>query len=94
MHDKNSAVCVCAAEALWKISRKADKIIPALVRALKNEQGCRGATHALYRIGPEARASVPALVAALKGDDRLFRESVIMALRKIDPGAAAKAGVT
>jgi HEAT repeat protein len=51
------------------------------------------AAQVLYRMGPEAKAAVPALLAAAKDKDRLFHESVIMALQKIDPRAAAKAGV-
>ena len=35
----------------------------------------------------------PALLIALKTKDRLFRESVVMALRRIDPETAAKAGL-
>jgi hypothetical protein len=45
----------------------------------------------VYRIGRGAKAAVPALLAAAKTKDRLFRESVIMVLRKIDPIATAKA---
>ena len=51
----------------------------------------RAPAQALYRIGPVAKQAVPALIAAAKAKDRLFRESVLLALRKIDPQAMAKA---
>ena len=36
---------------------------------------------------------MPALLIATKSEDRLFRESVLMALGRIDPEAVAKAGL-
>jgi len=44
---------------------------------------------ALYRVGPAAKAAVPALQVAATDKERLFPESVILALCKIDPKAAA-----
>lgn len=91
--DRSGHVGVCAAEALWKVSGEPDRSVQALAARLA-DPGVRGAAvQALYRIGPKAKAAVSALLAAAKTKDRLFRESVVMALRKIDPDAADKAGV-
>jgi HEAT repeat protein len=92
-HDRNGFVSVRAAEALWKVSGDASRAAEALVARLEDPAVRDAAAQALNRIGPGAKGAVQALLAAMKSNDRLFRESVIMALRKIDPAAAAKAGV-
>jgi HEAT repeat protein len=86
--DRSGHVCVCAAEALWNISRKADEIVPTIVERLTDPQIRNLAVQALYRVGPAAKAAVSALLAAATDKDRLFRESVILALCKIEPKAA------
>jgi HEAT repeat protein len=83
-------VGVCAAEALWRVCTEADGAVPALAARLGDPGARDAAVQALYRIGPKAKAAVPALLAAAKVKDRLFRESVVMALKKIDPMAAAQ----
>jgi HEAT repeat protein len=90
---RSGHVSVRAAEALWKISGDASRAILALVARFGDPAVREAAVQALYRIGPGAKAAVPALLIAMKSKDRLFRESVVMALRKIDSGAAAKAGL-
>jgi len=92
-NDRSGTVGVSAAEALWRASGDADQAAKALVARLKDLQVRAAAAQVLYRMGPLAKLAVPALLAAAKDKDRLFRESVIMALQKIDPRAAAKAGV-
>jgi HEAT repeat protein len=92
-NDKSASVGVCAAEALWRASGDADRAAKALVARLSDKHVRAAAAQVLYRMGPEAKAAVPALLAAAKDKDRLFHESVVMALQKIDPRAAAKAGV-
>jgi HEAT repeat protein len=89
--DRNGHVGVSAAEALWKVSHTASKPVLALAARLGDPVVQQAAAQALYRIGPGAKEAVPALLAAAKTKDRLFRETVIMALRKIDPEATAKA---
>jgi HEAT repeat protein len=84
-------VGVCAAEALWRVSPEAGRAILALATRLRDPEVGQAAAQALYRIGPAAKEAVPALIAAAKAKDRLFRESVLLALRKIDPQAMAKA---
>jgi HEAT repeat protein len=91
--DKSGAVAICAAEALWRATGEADVAAKALVSRLSDARVRASAAQVLYRMGPQAKAAVPALLAAAKDKDRLFRESVVMALQNIDPRAAAKAGV-
>jgi HEAT repeat protein len=89
--DRSGHVGVCAAEALWHVSGEASSAIAALAARLGDPVARGAAAQALYRIGPAAKEAVPALLAAAKAKDRLFRESVLLALRKIDPQATAKA---
>jgi HEAT repeat protein len=91
--DRSGHVGVCAAEALWRVSGDTARAVPALAARLADPGSRDAAVQALYRIGPKANAAVPALLAAAKDKNRLFRESVVMALRKIDPLSADKAGV-
>jgi HEAT repeat protein len=86
--DRSGAVAVCAAEALWRATGEPDVAAKALVARLRDGQVRAAAAQVLYRMD-----AVPALLAAAKDKDRLFRESVVMALQNIDPRAAAKAGV-
>jgi HEAT repeat protein len=91
--DRSAHVAVRAAEALWRVSGDTGRAALALVPRLGDPAVRNAAVQALNRIGLGAKAAVPALLIATKSKDRLFRESVVMALRKIDPGAAAKAGL-
>jgi HEAT repeat protein len=90
--DRSGHVGVCAAEALCKLG-DTDRAVPALAARLGDSAVRHAAVQALYRIGPKAKAAVPALLVAAKDTDRLYRESVIMALKKIDPESATKAGL-
>jgi HEAT repeat protein len=91
LKDKSGHVCVCAAEALWKLSHNPEEVVPILTARLKDLKSRHAAAQALYRIGPDAKAAVPALMTAAKDKDRLFHESIVMALKKIDPVTATKA---
>lgn len=91
--DRSGHVVVCAAEALWRVSGSTAQAVPALMARLTDPKVRDAAAQALCRIGPDAKAAVPALLTAAKDKNRLFHESVVMALRRIDPQAAAKAGV-
>jgi HEAT repeat protein len=91
--DSSGHVGVRAAEALWKVSGDAGRPVLALVARLGDPAVRQAAAQALNRIGPGAKGAVPALLVARKSKDRLFRESVVMALRRIDPEAAAKVGL-
>jgi HEAT repeat protein len=90
-NDRSGYVAVIAAEALWKVSPETGQAIQALAARLGDPAVRQAAAQALYRIGPAAKAAIPALLAVAKDKDRLFRESVLLALRKIDPQATAKA---
>jgi HEAT repeat protein len=90
--DRSAHLSVCAAEALWNASREPGPAVGALVARLTDPAVRQAAVQALYRIGPDAKGAVPALLVAAKTKDRLFQESVMMALRKIDSEATAKAG--
>jgi HEAT repeat protein len=92
-NDRSGHVGVCAAEALWKVSGESSGAVLALAARLDDLAVRHVAAHALYRIGAGAKRALPALLAAAKTKDRLFQQSVVMALRKIDPEAAAKAGL-
>ncbi|MBY0523886.1 MAG: HEAT repeat domain-containing protein [Gemmataceae bacterium] len=93
LDDASGHVGICAAEALWQVAHEPDEVVPALIVRLKQPASRHAATQVLYRMGPAAKAAIPALLAASKDKDRMFRESVAMALKKIDPNAAAKAGI-
>jgi HEAT repeat protein len=90
-NDRSGHVGVNAAEALWKVSGASSGAVLALAARLDDLAVRHAAAHALYRIGPEAKEALPALLAAAKTKDRLFQQSVVMALRKIDPAAMSKA---
>ena len=68
--------------------------VPALVEAVRADQGLGywGAI-SLGEIGPEARSAVPILRELLRAPNPPTRTEAANALRKIDPEAAAKAGL-
>ena len=65
------------------------------MEALKSkEEGLPGkALEALGKIGPAAKEAVPALVEIVKNGKKAMRKQAGDALKRIDPKAAAKAGV-
>jgi HEAT repeat protein len=91
--DEDPAVRVEAAVALWKIDRTGPLVIPALIKALADENDliCWIAADCLGQIGPEARQAIPALQQALRRPFKiaLIRRGVALALERIDPHAAA-----
>jgi HEAT repeat protein len=74
---------------------EAGRIVPALTDALRDESGYvrHDAATTLGKFGGEARTAVPALVGALKDRERTVRTAAAAALKKVDPTAAAKAGI-
>src|SRR5437868_6252152 len=84
-----------AAATLAGVGDKARVAIPELVACLDDDEYHVAvlAAMALGNMGPEAREAVPQLIKQLKRPERRVRDSVEQALKKIDPGAAAKAGV-
>jgi HEAT repeat protein len=94
--DEDPAVRLEAAVALWKIDRTGPLVIPALIKALAddNELICWIAADCLGQIGSEAREAVRALQQALRRPFKmaLIRRGVALALERIDPHAEAEGG--
>ena len=95
--DMDAGVRTCAVEALGRILPDPQRTIPVLVAGL--DDLCLNVEEAaaigLGEYGPEARAAVPALVAMLATNNAAELDYAVLrtALKKIDPAAAAKAGV-
>jgi HEAT repeat protein len=82
--------------SLSKIGPPAREAVPALVTALTDQEESVVRTFvptALGGIGPAAQAAVPSLLDALEDEDLSLRSGAAEALKKIDPQAAAKAGI-
>jgi HEAT repeat protein len=73
---------------------EAERVVPPLVEVLQDESPYvrRDAAAVLGKFGPE-EAAVAALLAARKDKDQGVRKAVEAALKKIDPVAAARAGI-
>jgi len=90
---------VQAATAVWKVGatdQVTNKAIAALLLSLKEPTyaAVRGqAAEHLGEMGASAKAAAPALTAALRDRSTVVRSSAADALRKVDPEAAANAGV-
>ena len=94
LQDDNVLVRVDAARKLAKLGPAARKAVPALIESLSDQDfNVRWrAAMALGEIGPKAKASVPALTESIQKDPDPFAQSAaVVALRKIDPAAAARA---
>ena len=93
---KDDVLCGPAATALVKIQADPDQAIPLLIGCLldRERRGRPDVVEALGEFGPKARAAVPVLIKLLA--DRSSKDitaAVPIALKNIDPDAAAKAGV-
>ncbi|EEF60946.1 HEAT repeat domain-containing protein [Pedosphaera parvula] len=83
-----------AARALGSLGCEPDQVVPALIHQLKGTNySSRPALEALGMFGPKAKAAVPALLEALNGPTFGDRSELTNTLKKIDPAAAARAGV-
>jgi HEAT repeat protein len=80
-----------AAVAIWRINSDTNTILPVLLKWCKF--GYLDAMNILGEIGPAAKAAVPFLLYRAKGSDLLQQRSASAALKRIDPEAAAKAGI-
>ena len=78
--------------------RKGDaaKIVPALIKSLKDKQGDvrRSAAIGLGYFGEQAAEAIPALQAAQKDRDARVREAAGVAISRIDPNIAPKTAPT
>jgi HEAT repeat protein len=89
----DGAVHPSAVTALGKIRREPETIIPLLIGYLDDKNLNDEAAEALGDFGSRAKAAVPKLVSLLKVQDKDLHVAVVIALKKIDPAAAAAAGV-
>jgi HEAT repeat protein len=87
-YDASPRVRLEAAVAIWRIDRRAVRILPVLLKALQDPDEVSRwiAADCLGDIGAEAREAVPALQDTLKGNfrSRLIRMSIEFALQRID----------
>ena len=94
--DQDLTVRSLAAEGLFNVGEGDSAVVRAMVEAVqedKNADTRKLAAEVLGRIGAGNRACVAALVGALEDKDLWIRRYVTNALLKLDPEAAAKAGV-
>jgi HEAT repeat protein len=100
LRDKTPEVRLCAAKALWNITKQPEAVIPVLDGLLKTKgkgaadddvEGRRrflqSVIEALGRIGPPAQATIPALKQQTRHESRLIRESAVRTIKQIDPSA-------
>jgi HEAT repeat protein len=87
----------CAIRALGKIGAEPDRVLPVLIKALPDSSSVvrMGAVWSLTDFEQNTKLAVPALVEFLNApsDSMSDRSYATNALLKIDPAAAAKAGV-
>lgn len=82
-----------AAVSLGKIRSKPDVVIPLLIKYLEDDDLRESAAEALGEFGTLSKEATPKLLLLFKIPDKDLRHAVGEALKKIDPEAAAKAGV-
>ena len=97
LEDDDRHFRVHAADALRKIGwQDQGKLKTVLTEGLKHHRACACAARALSEFGSEASEAVPALLDLLKDTghhNRGIRVAATEALKKIDPKAAANAGL-
>lgn len=97
---QESSVRSEAAVTFGFINRRLEVVVPALISFLEwhkgqNGSGERGSViESLSRLGTNAAAAAPAIVALLNDPDRWIRESATNCIRRIDPAASLRAGIT
>jgi hypothetical protein len=90
----DSAPRSAAAIALGRIHSVPEMSIPALMACLKDGDIDDSAAEALGDFGTAAKAAVPALVPLVHSREKELRRAAVLSLYKIDPAAAAQAGIT
>ncbi len=96
LEDKDAQVRLSAAQSLWGLAPVVrGRALPVLTKELGNRSPAvrRRTAEILAGFGPDAREAVPALLEALFEQNAEVRVALINALKKIDPTAAAKAGI-
>ena len=92
LQDPNPEVRLAAGEALWKVDRQAQAVLPVFVEGLKNQKSWAlrgGSIAALGQMGPEAKTAVPDLIEMLKDQYEDIRQLAVDALAQIGPDAKA-----
>ena len=95
LHSQDATGRARAATAFTLLIPPQTQAIPDLMRLLNDpdEHVCQEACLALGFMGPPAKKAVPLLLEAYKSKHRGVRMMAGVALQKIDPQEAAKAGV-
>jgi len=86
---------LCAISALSQIHSQASEVVPVLIKSLShtNFQVRIQVAEGLGNFGADSQQAVPDLVLSLHDRNSVVRWAATNALRRIDPVAAAKAGV-
>lgn len=92
--NQEDEVRMMAGFALGKIGAAHKDVVPTLIESLRGSEK-RQAVLILGQIGPDARAAVPELIKVYENSamDPTTSKRAAEALKKIDPEAAAKAGI-
>ncbi len=95
LKDKDLLVRCYAAKSLGQLGKEADLVVPVLIENLSdpNPNIRRYNAQALGAFGVRAKAAVPSLLKTLDDQTKIVRLNAAIALKQIDPEAAAKAGV-
>jgi hypothetical protein len=98
IHDSNAEVQMAAAGALRQIAPRSAarmEVVDAVIKILKNpdDQIALPAAEWLGETGTNALPAVPVLIEYAHGTNRLMASVAARALRRIDPAAAAEAGI-
>ena len=95
LRSKDAAERLHAVKALGERRAQAAEVVPALTAALQDDDAFvrRDAALALGEIGASAKPAVPGLLGGLRDRNAHVRLEAAKALKRIDPQAAAQAGV-
>jgi HEAT repeat protein len=98
LQDKEEVICKQAVRTLVLVEPVPERLIGPLMKALKSKRGGvrYAAAESLGELGPKARAAVPLLVRVYEANDIEIGGAhwvVGLALKRIDPEAARRAGV-
>jgi HEAT repeat protein len=88
----DAAERLASTKALWQICEHQD-CIPIMIKLLEKDREASAAADFLAAIGPKAKSAVPALLVAIGSANELNCYCAAGALLRIDPAAAAKAGI-
>jgi hypothetical protein len=90
LEDKDEAVALRAAAAVWSIDKRKDAL-PVFLRGLKSKTPDLRlrSVQGLRLMGNDAKAALPELLAAYRDRDRHVRLAAYQVLRQLDPTTAA-----